>query len=149
MTWTSLTKLNTDHEQLCLVLFNCITGIKAFCNQSQLVNCTKDLQFTFHSRKMSQLTFSFKDYQYHMLNRDIVFLLASFQMQTHSPRPSPLPCYSKSPPSAYPSFSFFSCPPALYLSFVTEHFRPQNLSQLFFSQAISLFMPTKSPLSSP
>lgn len=60
-------------------------------------------------------------------------------------------CHAKSPPSAYPSFSFFghpsASPSASYLSFFSEHFRPQNLLQLFsfFTQTISLFIPTKSP----
>lgn len=73
----------------------------------------------------------------HTTAPESVFLLASFQMKTHSPRLSPLPlCQAKSPPSAYPSFSFFGRSPASlcasYLSFITEHFRPQNLLQLFF-----------------
>lgn len=45
-----------------------------------------------------------------MLNR--VFLLAAFQTRPYSPSLSPAFCPGKSPPSGYPSFSFFGCPHA-------------------------------------
>lgn len=90
-----------------------------------------------------------------MLNRDIDCFFLIGQCPNANPFTSPLStalCHAKSPPSAYPSFSFFGRPPASlrasYLSFITEHFRTQNLLQLFFlffSQTISLFIPTKSP----
>lgn len=74
-------------------------------------------------------------------------------MQTHSPSLSTALCHTKSPPSAYPSFSFFGRPPtslrALYLSFIAERFRSRNLLQLFFSRNPSLFILTKSHPSIP
>lgn len=78
-------------------------------------------------------------------------MLASFQMQTHSPLSTAF-CEDKSPPSVYTSFSFFGRPPAClcasYLSFITEHFRPQNVLQLFyffFLKQSTLLIPDSAP----
>lgn len=112
--------------------------IKAIWNHSQLVIVLKIHYLTIQ-----------KIPQHHMPNRDVVFLLASFQMQTHSPRLSPLPSamLKAHPPPTLHFLSLAVLPPLyvpLILSFITEHFKPRNLLQLF-SQTTFLFIPTKSP----
>lgn len=71
-----------------------------------------------------------------LIERYIVFFIGQFPNANPFTSLSTALCHAKSPPSAYPSFSFFGRPPASlsasYLSFITEHFRPQNLLQLFF-----------------
>lgn len=88
-------------------------------------------------KKKFQLSVNIKTYNSTRCLIETVFFIG--QLPNENPFTSPLStalCQAKSPPSAYPSLSFFGRSPASlcasYLSFITEHFRPQNLLQLFF-----------------